>query len=108
MIIEFPKRYKVFVGMYGDCVVDIPVEYAAPLIVLFNQQPWIVALIQPAEDGYPIIFRLSGAYEITIEQARDAINRLCEHVMCPPVELDKEIWGEALGALNQETEAGPQ
>jgi hypothetical protein len=100
MIIEFPKKYSVrmFDGTgsvaVGGAFVSLPAEYRAEAMGLFSRQPWINGVYsKPSGDIHVYISR---AYEITDEQAYAALRQLCEHVMSPPVEVDREVWGDAV------------
>lgn len=99
MIIEFPKKYDVrMVDGRAGALVELPAEYRAAAMELFNAQPWI-------NEASPLLSSInvyiSRAYEITTEQAHTALCRLCEHIMSPPVEVDPEVWGDALDEANK-------
>jgi hypothetical protein len=99
VIIEFPKKYKVVVFFDSDPVafVDVPSEYHQALADLLMRQPWIDAVRREFSTAQVSISR---AYEITSEQAHAALCQLCEHVMSPPAEVDRDVWGEAIGEVS--------
>ena len=98
MIIEFPKKYDVrmHAGIDGGLFVSVPNEYRQALIDVIEQQPWIQLVSKFCQDLHVYISR---AYVITDQQAHDALCQLCEHVMSPPVEVDREVWGDAIGGV---------
>ena len=96
MIIEFPKKYNVRKANGIDIFfVTVPPDNKAALLTILTTQPWI-SVVFPADDGESLCLRISKAYIITDEQAHDALCRLCEHVMSPPVDVDMTVWGDAL------------
>jgi len=103
MVIEFPKKYSVKkVGIYNAFYVTVPSEYVKEMTELIAKQAWISAAYPPdtIESFYVMI---SDAYEVSEQQAHDALCRLCEHVMSPPV--DMAVWGEALGGTESDAPA---
>ena len=80
MIIEFPKKYNV-IGADRMFTVTVPDEYADSLLSMIKRQPWIKASWFVLPDDKAIICIISSAYDVTDEQAHDALCRLCEHVM---------------------------
>jgi len=95
MIIEFPRKYSI--RLAADCstaIVTVPAEYTGALIKLLKQQPWI-SRAEPLLEHIDV--SISRAYDINVGQARSALCQLCEHVMSPPVEVDRDVWGDALG-----------
>lgn len=100
MIIEFPKKYDVqFISHYF--VVSVPAEYAEELESLIKSQPWVNIVGDRFAKGNFDVY-ISKAYEITTEQAKQALERLCEYVMSPPVQIDDELSDELSAILSEE------
>lgn len=89
MIIEFPKKYTVRMVHDGIFFVYVPAEHKVAVYELLAKQPWLK--VYNDEVGALNCY-ISPAYDITPEQAHDALCRLCEHVMTPDVEVDREVW----------------
>lgn len=100
MIIEFPKKYDVRMHGYvsDGAFISIPGEHRQALIDTLNQQDWIQFVFTSTADLHVLI---SAAYEISAEQAHAALCQLCEHVMSPPVDVDREVWGDVLGEMSE-------
>ncbi len=90
MIIEFPKKYTVKMVHEKIFFVYVPMECKSAIYELLAKQPWLKAY-DDHEVG-AINCYISPAYDVTSEQAHDALCRLCEHVMAPDVEVDREVW----------------
>lgn len=91
MIIEFPKKYTVTQVTPDLYLLSVPTDTISALIALLNQQPWLrVYPYYPENMGVHCL--VSPAYDITPEQAHDALCRLCEHIMTPDTEVDREVW----------------
>lgn len=99
MIIEFPKKYSVVPSPNNIYfTVSVPVENVKQVHELIKQQPWVSnAFIH----GDTMTVFTSAAYEITQQQAVDALSKLCEYVMSPPVQVDTELQDELVAILNQ-------
>jgi hypothetical protein len=96
MIIEFPKKYSVRKANGVDIFfATVPHESVEAFLALLAEQPWIRTVFS-ADDSESVGIRISNAYTVTDEQAHDALCRLCEHVMSPPVDVDMTVWGDAL------------
>lgn len=96
MVIEFPKKYSVKKWHDRYFTISVPVEKVRPLLDLLNQQPWLANVFGPDLANKDIKCTTSAAYDVTDEQAHDALCRLCEHVMSPPADVDMTVWGDAL------------
>lgn len=91
MIIEFPKKYDVTQVTPNLYLLSVPADTTRALLALLNQQPWLrVYPYRPENLGVHCL--VLSAYDVTSEQAYDALCKLCEHVMAPDVEVDRDVW----------------
>lgn len=97
MIIEFPAKYHIK-GSGGSFTVSIPRDLYPYMVAALRRQPWING-IYPDDWGIDVF--VSRAYEISERQAIDALSRLCEFVMSPPVEMSKELEHEIEEVLGE-------
>lgn len=100
MIIEFPKKYSVKLSsneIYFN--VSVPEEYIQDLHALFLEQKWISSAFK--HDPGDITVFASMAYEVTNEQAKQALEQLCEFVMSPPVQMDGALSDELSAILSE-------
>lgn len=91
LIINFPKKYSVRHCVLETWEVSIPTEYREQLREILNAQGWIQKVI---DQQVRFVVVISLAYEVTVEEANDALCQLCESVMSPQVELYPEVWSD--------------
>lgn len=95
MIIEFPRKYTIKSFIEGIFHVSVPEDKVHSLLATLVGQPWLASATY-VKSSKQIICFVSGAYDVSDEQAYDALCKLCEHVMDPPADLS--VWEEALSS----------
>ena len=101
MIIEFPKKYSVIEVSDTLFFIHILLENAQEAYELIKQQLWVDATYVT---GDKIDVFISRAYEITSQQAVDALSKLCEYVMSPPAQMDDALSNELSSILSEITD----
>lgn len=103
--IDFPKKYTVVMNSVYSAHISVPPEFEDSLIEILKAQSWVTSIRRDVIMEERINFTLSRAYEFSEEEARAALERICEHVMSPQTELDLGVLGEVLGDEKAEPSA---
>lgn len=92
LIIEFPRKYKVWLsGTDSVFSVEVPTDVRLDVFTQIKAQPWVSSVFNHVG---PLAVFINRAYEITAQQAIDALSRICEYVMEPQPEMDTALKHE--------------